>query len=321
MKRIIIAMFFGLLLLTMPSARADQYPNRPVRLIVPYGAGGAIDVLARLLAQALGNKYGQTFYVVDVPGAGGVIGAMEAANATPDGYTLFFSSEAPLVINPLLYKDLKYDPIKDFAPITQLVRTAFYIVMCPKLPVKTVSELAEYGRNHKLSYASAGFGTTMHLAGEMLKTQLKFNMTHVPYRLVPTAMSDIIACHVDIGFGAFNSAYPLIKDGKLKALAVSTTKRRPETPDVPTLREIGLQNLEQIESSFSLLAPAKTPQPIITLLHDEFVKIITNPAIEKDVDSRGMTVMTSTPDQFSAWIKEGIERYKKIIQEGNIAIK
>lgn len=322
MKAIIIGLLCSATLLASYAARSEeQYPHRPVKLVVPYGAGGAPDVLARILAKALGEKYGQQFYVVDEPGAGGVLGASDVAKAEPDGYTLLFSSEAPLVIDPLLYKDIPYEPLKDLAPITQLVRTAFYVNTCPTLPISSVSELAAYGRNHPLTYASSGYGTTMQFAGEMLKKELHFDMTHVPYRTVPAAMNDVMSCQIDVGFGAFNSAYPLVKAGKMKALAVSSTSRRPETPDVPTLRELGLQDLEQIESSFSLLAPAKTPPAVIGLLHDEFVAIMNTDAMQKDVYGRGMTPMTSTPQQFTAWIVDGTARYRRIIHDANIVVK
>ncbi|HEY7245944.1 MAG TPA: tripartite tricarboxylate transporter substrate binding protein [Xanthobacteraceae bacterium] len=322
MTTVLISLLCSAILMLSYTARSEpQYPSRPVKLVVPYGAGGAPDVLARILAKALGDKYGQQFYVVDEPGAGGVLGANGVVKAEPDGYTLLFSSEAPLVIDPLLYKDIPYEPLKDLAPITQLVRTAFYVNTCPTLPVSSIDELAGYGRGHLLTYASSGYGTTMQFAGEMLKKELHFDMTHVPYRTVPAAMSDIMSCQIDVGFGAFNSAYPLVKAGKLKALAVSSTSRRPETPNVPTLRELGLQDLEQIESSFSLLGPAKTPRAIINLLHDEFVTVMNTDEIQKDVYSRGMTPMTSTPEEFTTWIVDGTERYRKIIQAANIVIK
>ena len=189
------------------------------------------------------------------------------------------------MINPHVYKTLGYDPVADFAPITQLVRTAFYVVVCPTLPVKTLAELAQYGRQHNLSDASTGFGTTMNLAGEMMKKALHFEMTHVPYKGVPPAMADIMACNVDVGFGAYNSAFPLIKSDKLSALAVSTESRLPETPDVPTLRESGLQNLSR-SNHLSAFYPAR-PRNIIELLHREVVEFMNRDAMKKDLRSRG----------------------------------
>lgn len=320
MSRLLLAILSCIVLSLSCGAFADpQYPTKPVRFIVPYGAGGAPDVLARIIAKELSMRLGEQFIVENQGGAGGNIGAAYVAKSAPDGYTLLFSSEAPLVINPHVYKTLGYDPVADFAPITQLVRTAFYVVVCPTLPVKTLAELAQYGRQHNLSYASTGFGTTMNLAGEMMKKALHFEMTHVPYKGVPPAMADIMACNVDVGFGAYSSAFPLIKSDKLSALAVSTETRLPETPDVPTLRESGLQNLEQVESSFSLLTPARTPRYIIELLHREVVELMNTDAMKKDLRSRGMTLITNKrPEEFAAWIAEYLKRYEVIVSDAKV---
>src|SRR5215469_11602883 len=229
-----IRVLFVILMLSLcaaaRSSAEEHYPNRTVKFVVPYLAGGAPDVLARVLAEELSNRLGQQFIVEDQGGMGGSLGAANVAKSAPDGYTLLFSSEAPLVINPQIYHSLGYDPVADFAPITLLVRTAFYVITCPTLPVSSIQELASYGRTHHLTYASTGFGTTMNLAGEMLKRKLAFEMTHIPYKGVPPSMTDIMACNVDVGFGAYNSALPLIKSGKVKALAISTTTRAPATP-------------------------------------------------------------------------------------------
>src|SRR5579862_9876503 len=188
--------------LSIAGARAEAaYPNRTVKFVVPFLAGGAPDVLARILAQDLSVRFGQQFIVENQGGMGGSLGATTVAKSPPDGYTLFFASEAPLVINPLIYPSLAYDTVRDFEPVTTLVRTAFYVITSPTLPVSSIKELADYGRTHHLTYASTGFGTTMNLAGEVLKRDLKFDMTHVPYKGVPPSMTDIMAGTVDVGFG------------------------------------------------------------------------------------------------------------------------
>ena len=315
-------LFCAVLSLSSGVAAQGLYPNKPVKFVVSFLAGGAPDVVARMLAQELTTRFGQQFIVENRAGSGGSIGAGYVAKSPPDGYTLFFATEAPLVINPLLYKSLSYDTLKDFTPITMLVKTAFYVIVCPRLPVSTLSELAAHARRQPTTYASTGHGTTMNLAGEMLKKGMSFDMTHVPYKGVPPAMGDIMSCTVDVGFGAFGSALPLIKAGKVKALAISTPNRVPETPDVPTLRESGFASLEQIESSFSLLAPAGTPQPVIDLLYAEVVKIMKTKSMQDRMAERGITVQVSdTPADFAAWITSASRRYKTIIDDAKISIE
>ena len=299
-----------------------QYPNKPVKFVVSFLAGGGPDVVARLLAHELTTRFGQQFIVENRAGSGGSIGAAYVAKSAPDGYTLFFATEAPLVTNPLLYKSVGYDTLKDFAPITMLVKTAFYVIACPKLPVSTLAELAAHARKTPTTYASTGHGTTMNLAGEMLKKGMSFDMTHVPYKGVPPAMADIMSCTVDVGFGAYGSAMPLIKGGKVKALAVSTPARVADTPEVPTLRESGFASLEQIESSFSLAAPAGTPQPIIDLLFAEAVKIMKTRAMNDKMTERGITVQLSeSPADFTQWIITASKRYKAIIDDAKITVE
>ncbi len=299
-----------------------QYPNKPVKFVVSFLAGGGPDVVARILAHELTNRFGQQFIVENRAGSGGSIGAAYVAKSAPDGYTLFFATEAPLVTNPLLYKSVGYDTLKDFAPITMLVKTAFYVIGCPKLPVSNLAELAAHARRTPTTYASTGHGTTMNLAGEMLKKGMSFNMTHVPYKGVPPAMADIMSCTVDVGFGAYGSAMPLIKGGKVKALAVSTPARVADTPEVPTLRESGFASLEQIESSFSLAAPAGTPQPIIDLLFAEAVKIMKTRAMNDKMTERGITVQLSeSPADFTQWIITASKRYKAIIDDAKITVE
>ncbi|MCC6889775.1 MAG: tripartite tricarboxylate transporter substrate binding protein [Hyphomicrobiales bacterium] len=322
MHRVILVISFFLAWGSDGAHAQSDYPNRPVKVVVPFGAGGAPDVLARLLSQELSARLNQQFVVENVTGAGGSIGAAHAAKSAPDGYTLIFTSEAPLVINPHIYQKLGYDPVTDFAPITQLVRTIFYVVACPKLPVNTLNELADYGRKQQMSYASSGFGTTMNLSGELLKQKLKFDMTHVPYKAVPAAMTDIVACNIDVGFAAFNTGYPLISTKQLKGLAVSSETRRPETPEIPTLRELGLQEMEAVESSYNLLAPAKVPSAIIQRLHAEVLKIMHTESMRKNIAGRGMLLKTNgSPEEFAAWLAEARIAYKKIIAAARIGIK
>ena len=324
MKRAILWFLLNAAALCWPAAALAQapYPARPVKFVVPFLAGGGPDVVARMLAQELSTRFGQQFIVENRAGSGGSIGAAYVAKAAPDGYTIFFATEAPLVTNPHLYKSLGYDTLKDFAPITNLVKTAFYVIVCPRLPVSSLSELAALARKQRVTYASTGHGTTMNLAGEMLKKGMGFDMTHIPYKGVPPAMADIMSCTVDVGFGAFGSALPLIKGGKVKAIAISTPARVPETPDVPTLRESGFANMEQIESSFSLLAPTGTPQPVIDLLFAESTRIMKTRSMHDRMTERGITIMLSeSPAEFAAWIAAASRRYKILIDETKIVVE
>ena len=317
MKRLIFAVFAFLAVFGSwgVSAQGD-YPNRLVTIVVSAGPGGVIDVVARTIAQKLAPRFGQQVIVENRGGAGGGIGAGYVAKAAPDGYTLLFAAEAPLVINPYIYKTISYDPLTDLAPITQVGFQSFYVVVCPSLPVTQLSDLVALSRQKQLSYASIGFGTTMHLSGEMLTKGLNINMTHVPYRGVAPAIADVISCNVDVEFVAIGTAFPLIKEGKVKALAVSTPSRWSQTPDVPTLRELGFQDMEQVESSFSMLAPAKTPRPVINLLQAEVSRIMKEEA--GGLTARGMRMINSTPDEFAAWLADASGRYKKIIADAKI---
>jgi tripartite-type tricarboxylate transporter receptor subunit TctC len=314
-KSLLLAVAFA----SISSAAHSEYPERTVKFVVPYGAGGAPDVLARHLAHELSTRLGQQFIVENRTGAGGNIGTASVAKAPADGYTLLFASEAPLAINPHVYKDPGFDPIKDFAPITALVKTAYYIIVCPNLPVSSMQDLASYGRTNNVTYASTGYGTTMNLAGELLKRALKFDMTHVPYRTVPASLGDVAACNVHVGFSAYGSGLPLIAGGKVKPLAVSSETRMNATPDVPTLRELGLGDLEQVESSFSVLAPAGTAPAIVNRLFTEITSIMKTKEMREVVEKRGMTLMLSeSPADFAEWIVKANKRYKEIVALANV---
>jgi tripartite-type tricarboxylate transporter receptor subunit TctC len=316
MKRFVTAILTFLTATTWAALAQGDFPNRLVTIVVAAGPGGVLDVVARIIAQKMGSHFNQQVIVENRGGAGGGLGAGYVAKAPPDGYTLLFSAEAPLVINPYLYKTLSYDPLTELAPVTQVGFQSYYVVACPGLNVSKLSDLVTLSRQKPLSYASIGFGTTMHLSGELLTKGLKVGMTHVPYRGVAPAIADIISCNIDVEFIAIGTALPLIKEGKVKPLAVSTPSRWPDTPDVPTLRESGFQEMEQVESSFSLLAPAKTPRPIVNLLQTEVARIMKDegPALT----SRGMRMIVSTPDEFAAWLKAASGNYRTIITDAKI---
>jgi tripartite-type tricarboxylate transporter receptor subunit TctC len=316
MKRLFIAVLCLAGFTLFGASAQSAYPSRLVTIVVAAGPGGILDFVARIIAQKMGEHYNQQVIVENRGGAGGGIGTGYVAKATADGYTLLFAAEAPLVINPHLYKTLSYKPFADLAPITQVGFQSFYVVVCPTLPANKLSDLVALSKQKQLTYASIGFGTTMHLSGELLAKGLKIDMTHVPYHGVAPAIADVISCNVDVEFVAIGTAVPLIKAGKVKPIAVSTPIRWPQTPDVPTLRESGFQEMEQVESSFSLLAPAKTPRPVIDQLQAEVARIMKKEG--STLVARGMRMIVSTPDEFAAWLVEADQHYKKIIAEAHI---
>src|SRR5499427_2869654 len=257
------------------TGRAQAYPTRPVRVIVPFAPGGPTDVFARLMAQKLSEQMGVQFYVENIAGAGGNIGAGRAAQSSPDGYTLLVNG-ANHVVNPALYQRVPYDPAKDFDPVTLAVTAPAVLMVNPALPVDTVRDLVALVKAHpgKYSYASPGVGTPPHLVGELFRLSLGLDLVHVPFNGGGPAIASAVAGHTPISFGSMAPAVPLVKDGKLRALAVSTKARAPALPDVPTMIEAGYPEIEG-ESWFVVLVPSGTPKEIVALLRDEIVKSMT----------------------------------------------
>src|SRR5262245_20224006 len=253
------------------SARAQTYPTRPVRVIVPYAPGGPTDLFARLIAQKLSEHLGQQFFVENIGGAGGNIGMGRAAKAPPDGYTILVAA-APLVINPTLYGAVPYDPIKDFDPITLAVASTVLLTVHPSLPARTVKDLIALVRDNpgKYSYASPGTGTPPHLVGELFRLSLQLDLVHVPFNSGGLAVGSTLAGHTPVSFGALRPAVAHIQDGKRRALAVRSKART--LPDVATMAEAGYPDIAG-ESWFGVVAPAKTPREIIALLNREIVRI------------------------------------------------
>src|SRR5262252_9419691 len=257
------------------TGRAQAYPTRPVRVIVPFAPGGPTDVFARLMAQKLSEQMGVQFYVENIAGAGGNIGAGRAAQSTPDGYTLLVNG-ANHVVNPALYQRVPYDPAKDFDPVTLAVTAPAVLTVNPALPVDTVRDLVVLIKAHpgKYSYASPGVGTPPHLVGELFRLSLGLDLVHVPFNGGGPAIASAVAGHTPISFGSMAPAVPLVKDGTLRALAVTTKARAPALPDVPTMIEAGYPEIEG-ESWFVVLVPSGTPKEIVALLRDEIVKSMT----------------------------------------------
>jgi tripartite-type tricarboxylate transporter receptor subunit TctC len=305
-------------LVTSPIVWAQNYPVRPVRVIVPFAPGGATDIIARPILQELSNRLGQQFYVENVPGASGNIGTGQAAKAAPDGYTLLFAYSSH-VTNPSMFDKLPYDPIKDFAPITLAVSSPAVLSVHPSLPTKTVAELVALIRASpgKYNFASGGTGTQPHLAGEQFRLSLGLDLVHVPFNGGGPALISAIGGHTPISFTTLSPTVPHIKDGKLRALAVISKTRARAVPDVPTMTEAGYPDIEG-DAWVGVLAPAGTDNHIVTVLHREIVGILGLPAMRERLVELGYEPVGNTPEEFAALIRTEIGQWARIIRLAGI---
>jgi tripartite-type tricarboxylate transporter receptor subunit TctC len=297
-------------------ARADDLPHRPITLVLPLGAGGAMDIIARsYLAPRLADILGRSIVVENRTGGGTVIGANAVAKAPADGSTLLFAPAGTLTINSTLFKSLPYDPGKDFVPVALTSQVAFVLVINPSLPVKTVAELVQYGRDNpgKLSYASTGTGATPHFAGELLKQMGGFEMTHVPYKGSPPALNDVIANHVQMTFTDPAISPPMIAEGKVRALGVSSLQRVGVLADVPTLSESGLPGFEVV-SWHMVAAPANTPREIVDKLHAAFKAVTALPEYKQEVIKIGLIPLEQpSVDELRRYLDAEIDRWGRLV--------
>jgi tripartite-type tricarboxylate transporter receptor subunit TctC len=300
------------------AAWGQAYPTRPVRIIVSAAAGGPSDVIGRIVAQKLGERLGQQFYVENIPTAAGNVAVGMVARAAPDGYTLLSPTSA-VVINPSLYANLSYDTLRDFAPVTLAAASPHVLTVNPELPVHSVQELIAFVKAApgKYSYASPGTGTTGQLAGELFKLSLGLDLVHVPFNGAAPAVLSTIGGHTPIMFSALPSAAPNIKDGKLRALAVTTAKRDPQFPDVPTLAEAGVPGQES-EFIQCVLAPAGTPKEIVDRLYQEIARAMALPDVKERLAAIGFTPVANTPAEFAAELKAEVARWGKVIRDAKI---
>lgn len=298
------------------AAGAEDYPNRPVRLIIPFPPGGSNDVVGRLVANALSERLGHKVYVDNRGGAGGVIGTETAANATPDGYTLLIVSLAHAV-NPALYK-LNYDPIKSFAPIAILATGPNVLAVNPQLPVNSVKELIAMAKEKpgELEYASAGVGSFQHLGGELFKLTAGVNILHVPYKGGGPAMQDVIAGHVKIVFSSLIQTTPFIQSGQLKALGVGGTKRNPVLPDVPIIAD-GLPGYEAV-NWWGIVAPAATPPELVSKLYGDVQVALKSAELQAAFAREGAASVEMTTAEFGAFMETEMAKWARVVKEGNI---
>jgi len=315
-------MFIGVLLVLSGASTGitqSNYPDHTVRIMVGFAAAGPVDILARIMGDRLAKVWGQSVVIENVPGSGGNIAGGRAAKSAPDGYTLLMSSNAQLVINPSLYSKMPYDAAKDLAPVTLAVYSPNVLVIPNDIPVKTVSELVAYARSHPgtLTFGSAGTGTTQHLAGELFKTMAKIDIQHVPYGGAAPVITDLLAGRITMFFGAVAPLIPLIQEGKLRALAVTSAKRFAALPDLPTMIESGFPGFEAV-LSMGLMAPAGTPPAVIEKIHKDSVAILSEPDVRKRLGDIGMAVIASSPAEFAAVIKAETPQWAKVIKEAGI---
>ena len=297
------------------SASAEVYPNRPVRIVVPYSPGGTTDILARALAQKLAEALGQQVVIDNRPGAAGMIGADLVAKAVPDGYTVLMASVAEVAINQSLYGKMTYDPVRDLAPVTLAGVTPLILVIHPSIPASSVEELLAHtkAKPGQFTFGSPGNGSVQHLSGELVKTVAHVDWVHVPYKGAPAVLADVLGGQVSMFFAGMPPAMPHVKTGRLRALAVTTAKRSPAAPEIPTMEEAGVPGFD-ISNWFGVFVPAATPKDVIAKLNREISKALQLKDVRERMADQGLETVGNTSEQFSAFLRAEIAKYAKLIQ-------
>lgn len=303
------------------AAFGQVYPAKSIRMIVPFPAGGGSDTMGRVVGQKLGERLGQQIVVENRPGAGGSIGAEMVAKAAPDGYTLLLGSTSEIAQYPNVNPKIAYNPQRDFAPISLVGNVPLILVAHPSLPVKTVRELVALAKSRPgaINFSSAGNGSTTHLAVELLVLTTRIRMTHVPYKGSAPAVVDLVAGNVQVGIPTMPAALPFVKTGRLKALAISTARRAPAMPDVPTMQEAGVDRYDTALWT-GILAPSGTPNAVLLRLQSEIANIVRLPDVEEALAKQGAEPASSTPEQFSAFIKSELAKWAKVVKESGVRI-
>jgi tripartite-type tricarboxylate transporter receptor subunit TctC len=310
-----------LLLPTVTASSAQNYPTRPVRVVVGFPAGGPTDAIARIVAQKLSDHLGHQFFVENVGGAGGNTAAGQVARVTPDGYTIMAISTG-FVVNPSLYARVPYDPLKDFAPVTLVAVSPNVVVVNPQVPAKTLPELVQLIRDNpgKYGFAGPGVGSTPHLGGELFRLAFKLDLVHVPFTGAAPAIQATIGGHTPIAFTALPPALSAVQSGQLRALGVASTERAAGMPDVPTFAEQGI-NDQDADTLTGIVAPAGTPKEIVDVLYREIAGIVAQPDVKERLTVLGFKPVANTPDQFAARIKLEIEKWGKVVHDAKLRIE
>jgi len=307
--------------LSAGSALAQTYPTKPIKIIVPFGPGGFTDVVARILGVKLGESLGQSVVIENKPGAGSMIGTDQVAKSAPDGHTLLIVSSTH-VISPCIYKSVPYDPLKSFAPVTKLVDSPYVLLTNPKVPAKNVQEFIALAKANpdKIHYASSGNGSAQHLIGGMFASMTKTQLKHVPYRSSNLATTDVVAGVVESSFAGVPNALSQVPNGRLNALAVTSAKRIPQLPNVPTMQEAGVPGYDAT-IWLALLAPAGTPAPIVNKLNAEVAKIMNTAETNKAMFEAGVEVSLSTPEALTQLMTSEMSKWGKVVKEAGIKLE
>ncbi len=305
------------LLLTAP-APAPDYPAKPIRLIVPYGAGGGSDFVARVIGQKLSELLGQQVVVDNRPGAASLLGTEIAARSAPDGYTLLLA-DSGFAINPAFYRNIKYDPIKDFDPVSVVAETPYLLVVNPGLPYASLAEFlaAAKAKPGAINMGSAGSGSGTHLTGELLKLRAGINLTHVPYKSAGAAVADVVGGQIQSTMSSPPAVLPLVKAGKLRVLAAASARRSALMPDVPTFAEGGVEGV-QVTNWYSIMSVGGTPKPVIRRLHEALMKAIATPELRERLAGGGLEPAPNTPEEFSRMIAAELQRWTQVIRDAGI---
>lgn len=305
----------------MGAAMADNYPNKAITMVVPFSAGGTTDILARIVGQALGQELGESIIIENKPGAGGNIGAQQAARAKADGYTLFMGTVGTHAINQSLYKKLPYDPISDFAPLSRVANVPNLLVAHPSRPYKTVQEMIDFAKKHpgEVTYGSPGSGASPHVSGALFQSMTGAEITHIPYKGSAPAISDLLGNQIAVMFDNMPSAIQHVRSGKLRPIAVTSATRSPELPDVPTIAEAGVPGYEAM-SWFGLWTVAGTPQPVLDKLHTSLAKVLKDPAVVKKIADQGGSVSIDTPAEFQKFINNEAAKWGKVVKDSGAEV-
>ena len=302
---------------TLP-AFAGAFPDKPVKIVVGFAAGGGADIIARQVGTQMGVQTGQSFLVDNKPGATGTIAATFVAKSPADGYTIFLGSQSTMLVAPAIYPKLQFDPLKDFTPITMLVSMPMILAVHPSVPVKNMQELIALAKQGKLSYASAGSGGPQHVAGELFKHGVGVDMTHIPYKGEAPALTDAVGGQVPVLFSNVPAITPYIQAGKLRPIAVTSLQRHPAFPDVPTIAEAAKLPGFEVLTWYGLFAPAGTPADVVKKLQDEAVAALKSKELASKVSGQGFTIVGSTSQQFTDMMKAQVPRMDKLIRAANI---
>lgn len=304
------------------SASAQHFPNRPLRMIVGFSPGGPNDIVARVVAQKLGESLGQQVVVDNRPGAAGNIGTELVAKAAPDGYTLLMGSTGPQAVNPAVYAKLPFDVLRDLAPVTLVARLPNVLIVNPNVPAQDVAELIALAKRRpgKLNYGSSGTGTTLHLSAELFTSLAGIKMVHVPYKGTAPAVADVVAGQIDLAFAAAPSVLPLVHAGKLRMLAVTSGARSPVLPDVPTIAESGLSGYD-VTPWFGVFATAGTPKSVIQKLNGEIRKIVASAEVRVTLEKQGAEPVSDNPEEFAVLLKAEIEKWSTVVKRAGIALQ